>query len=115
MATKVNDKALSYAKSLIRDGKLVDDKMDDWSEKQPSTDDENDFIDKHGMKAFGKWHLGIDKNEDPDNKGAYSFPYGDFKKVYRGGVIAAKVRAAQFDHDEVKKAADQLLKMIDKE
>jgi hypothetical protein len=115
MATKVNEKAVRHAKALIRDGKIRDDRMDDWSEHVPGPDDGNDFIENHGMREFAKWHLGVDPDEDPENKGAYSFPYGDFKKVHRGGVIAAKVRAAQWDHDEVKKAADALLRMIDGE
>jgi hypothetical protein len=114
MATKVNTKGLKHARSLIRSGKVARDQRD-WSEHAPEADEENDYIEKHGMREFSKWYLGIDPSEDPENKGAYSFPYGDFKKVHRDGVIAAKVRAAQYDHDEVKKASDDLLKMIDKD
>jgi hypothetical protein len=112
---KVNDAAVKHAKKLIRDGKFADDVRDDWSEHAASSDLENKFIEDHGMKEYAKWYLGIDKDEDLENKGAYGFPYGDFKKVHRGGVISAKVRAAQFDHDEIKKASDELLKMIDKD
>jgi hypothetical protein len=115
VTTKVNSKGLRHAKSLIRSGKVARDRQDDWSEHAPSADDENDYIDKHGIDGFAKWHLGVDPEEDAENKGAYSFPYGDFKKVHRGGVISAKIRAAQYDHAEVKKAADALLKIIDKD
>jgi hypothetical protein len=113
MATKVNREALNHAKKLITDGSVAEDQRDDWSEHAPSTDDENKFIEKQGMAAFGKWHLEIDPDEDKDNKGTYSFPIGDFKRVHRGAVIAAKGRAAQYDHTEVRDAADELLKLID--
>jgi hypothetical protein len=115
MTTKVNSKGLRHAKSLIRGGKIARDRQDDWSEHAPSAAEENEYIDEHGMPKFAKWYLGVDPSEDPENKGAYSFPYGDFKKVHRGGVISAKIRAAQYDHNEVKKATDDLLKMIDKD
>jgi hypothetical protein len=115
MTTNVNSRGLRHARSLIRSGKVARDRHDDWSEYAPEADEENKYIDKHGMREFAKWYLGIDPDEDPENKGAYSFPYGDFNKVHRGGVIAAKVRAAQYDHDEVKKASDGLLKLIDKD
>ena len=115
MAYKVNRTALAFAKRRIKQGVAVEDIRDDWSEHAPTTDEENDFIEKHGMKEFAKWHLAIDPDEDRENKGAYAFPYGDFKKVHRCGVISAKSRAAQFDHDEVKDAADQLLQLIDKD
>ena len=115
MATKVNKNALSYAKKLIKDGAIAEDRRDDWSEHAPSTDDENKFIEEHGMSEYGKWYLGLEGGEDEENKGTYKFPIGDFKNVHRGAVIAAKVRAAQYDHEEVRSAADELLELIDQE
>jgi hypothetical protein len=108
---KFNHDALKHAKSLIKSGKYVTD--GDWSEDQPSTEETNRFIDKHGWDEYGKWHLGFDTNEKPERKGYYHFPYGDLKQVNRRGVIAAKQRAAQNDYHEIEKAADELLQMID--
>lgn len=113
MAVKVHEEAFEQAKQLIKDGKFTKDERDNWSEHAPSTDDENKFIEDNGMEAFGKWYLGIDPDEEKENKGAYSFPYGDFKEVHRGAVIAEKVRAGQYDHSDLEKAADTLLQMID--
>lgn len=113
MAVKVNQDAMDHARNLIKDGSVAEDSRDEWSEHAPSTDDENGFIDQNGMDAFGKWHLGVDQDADQGNKGAYSFPYGDFKSVHRGAVIAAKVRAGQYDHADIESAADELLQLID--
>ena len=115
MATKVNDDGLRHAKKLIKDGAIAEDRRDDWSEHAPSTDEENKFIEEHGMSEYGKWHLGLEEGEDKENKGTYKFPIGDFRKIHRGAVIAAKVRAAQYDHNDVKGAADELLELIDQD
>ena len=113
MKVKINNNAVDYARELIEHNKLEKDEKDNWSEHAPSTDDQNNFIEKKGMEEYSKWFLGINSEEDKDNKGRYEFPYGDFNKVHRGAVIAAKVRAGQYKHQEIEDAADELLKMID--
>ena len=110
---KRNKAAVKHAKDLIKAGKYNEDS--DWSEDQPSSDDENKFLDQHGWEEYGQWFLAIDTDENEETKGHYNFPYGDFKKVHRDGVIAAKQRAAQYDHAEIEKAADELLKLIDED
>ena len=59
--------------------------------------------------------FGIDKSADRETKGAYSFPYGDFRRVHRSGVISAESRAGQHDHLEIRDALKKLLDLIDKE
>lgn len=115
MAVRLNQAALKHARSLVRDGKVVRDERDDWSEHAPSADDENSFIEKHGWTDYGKWHLGVDEDHDRDTKQRYSFPYGDFAKVHRCGVISLESRAGQYDHDDVRDAAKKLLELIDRE
>lgn len=58
--------------------------------------------------------LAVDSDENEETKAHHKFPYGDFKKIHRDGVIAAKQRAAQYDYHAIEKAADVLLEMIDK-
>ena len=111
MATKVNKQAVEQARKLIRQGK-VEGGNGDWSAHQPSTNHENKYIEQEGMEAFGHWYLGIDTDQDDKNKGRYKFPYGDFKIVHRGGLIAAKQRAAQNHYDDIEKAADELIELI---
>lgn len=115
MAIELNQPALRHARALIRNGKVVRDDRDDWSEAAPSADDENRFIDREGWTEYSHWHLGIDHREDEETKKAYSFPFGDFTRVHRSGVISAESRAGQFDHYEIRDALKALLDLIDEE
>lgn len=115
MTVKLNETGLRHARSLVRDGKVVRDERDDWSEHAPGADEENAFIDEHDWGEYSKWHLGVDDDEDRDTKGHYSFPYGDFSKVHRCAVISLESRAGQYDHDEIRDEAKKLLELIDDE
>jgi hypothetical protein len=42
--------------------------------------------------------LGVDTDENEDTKGRYKFPYSDFAKVHRYGVLAAENRAGQYKY-----------------
>jgi hypothetical protein len=111
MGVQRNKDGIEKAKKLIRDGKYVLDSS--WGDSQPSTDEQNKYIEKNGTEAFAEWHLAEHTSEDKDKKARYGFPFGDFKKVHRSGLIAAKQRAAQNDYNSVEKAADELLEMLD--
>lgn len=115
MTIELNKPALRHARALVRDGKIVRDGQGDWSEAQPTPDEENAFIERDGWTEYSHWHLGIDKSADRETKEAYSFPFGDFRSVHRSGVIAGEVRAAQFDHTEIRDALKKLLELIDDE
>ncbi|MDQ1582474.1 MAG: hypothetical protein QOF36_528 [Microbacteriaceae bacterium] len=115
MTIKLNKKALEHATSLIERGRVVRDERDDWSEHAPSTDDQNTYLDKHGFDDYAQWFLGVDDDSPDDTKGHYSFPYSDFRKVHRCAVISLESRAAQNDHDDIAKAAKDLLTRIDKD
>jgi hypothetical protein len=109
---RVNTKAVAQARSLIDEG-TVDDETP-WSDAAPSADDANKVIDKEGWPAFAAWHLAEDPDASEETKGRYAFPYGDFVEVNRAALIHAKQRAAQNDHDEIEKAADDLLERLDR-
>lgn len=113
MTIELNNPALRHARALIRDGKVVRDGQGDWSEAQPTPDEENAFIEREGWTQYSHWHMGIDKSDDRETKEAYSFPFGDFRRVHRSGVIAAESRAAQFGHTEIRDALKALLELID--
>ena len=115
MTIELNKPALRHARALVRDGKVVRDGQGDWSEAQPTPDEENSFIERDGWTEYSHWHMGIDKSADRETKEAYSFPFGDFRAVHRSGVIAGEVRAAQFDHSEIRDALKKLLELIDDE
>ena len=113
MATELNNPAVEQARALVRDGKVVRDERDDWSEAAPTADEENAFIEREGWTEYSHWLPGVDRVENPGTKQAYSFPYGDFRKVHRSGVISAESRAGQYDHDEIEDALKKLLELID--
>lgn len=115
MVIKLNSDAPAHAEQLLADGKVVRDERDDWSEHAPSADDENRFREREGWDAYALWHLGIDRQESDETKGRFSFPFGDFHKLHRCAVISLESRAAQFDHDEIARAAKRLLEKIDAE
>jgi hypothetical protein len=113
MAVKLNNRGYSHAKQLIEEGKVELDERDDWSEHQPTAEEENRYIEEHGMNAFARWHLGVDDTMDEDTKGHYKFPYGDFEKVHRCGVLAAESRAGQRKYTDIEMAAAHLHGALD--
>lgn len=115
MTVKLHRKGYEHARELVRDGRVARDERDDWSEHAPTADEENRYLDRHGYDEYGQWFLGVDDEAGEDTKVRYSFPYGDFSRVHRGGVISAESRAAQFDHPEIAKAAKELLELIDEQ
>jgi hypothetical protein len=113
MAVTLNNRAFTHAKELISKGEFVKDERDDWSEHQPSAEQENKYLEKHGWQDYGRWYLGVDDEMGEDTKGHYKFPYGDFEKVHRCGVISAESRAAQQDYEDIDNAFAHLHELID--
>jgi hypothetical protein len=113
MATKLNDRAYEHARNLIAAGRYVIDDRDAWSEHQPSSEQETDYIERHGIAEYAKWHLGIEDEQDEDRKGSYKFPYGDFHKVHRCGLLAAESRAGQRKYYDIELAVAHLHGMLE--
>jgi hypothetical protein len=109
---KVNKAGVAQARKLIDQGKYDD--TTEWSQAAPSADQENKEIDAHGYDGYGGWHLAVDTDASEETKGRYRFPYGDFEKVNRAGLIHLKQRASQNDHDDIARAADELLEHLDR-
>ena len=78
MTTRLNKHSCDFAQDRIKDGKVVHDERDDWSEHQPSTRQENGFIEANGWDEYANWHLGIDDEASEHTKARYKYPYGDF-------------------------------------
>jgi hypothetical protein len=105
MPVRLNERGFQHARQLVDDGRYELDHRDEWSEHQPSTEQENEFIAEHGIGEYQKWHLGVDDEEPADRKSRWKFPYGDFDKVHRCGVLAAEVRAGQYRYQDIETAA----------
>lgn len=113
MAVRLNQRAYDFAKQLIDEERVVLDERDDWSEHQPSARQESEFLREHGWSEYGRWYLGLDDDEDPDTKAHYKFPYGDFERVHRCGVLSAEVRAAQNEYTDIEVACAHLHGLLD--
>jgi hypothetical protein len=113
MAVRLNDRAFEHAQKLIKDGQYVIDDRDAWSEHQPSAEQENRYIEEHGIGEYGRWFLGVDDEQPPERKGRYKFPYGDFAKVHRCGVLAAESRAGQRRYPDIELAVAHLHGMLE--
>jgi hypothetical protein len=112
MSEILNNAGFENAKALIRAGLFVPDERDNWSEDQPSTIEENEYLRRHGFGDYAKWYLGIDDEMGEDRKGRYKFPFGDFTRVHRCGLLAAESRAGQYKHLEIERAAAELLRLV---
>jgi hypothetical protein len=110
---RLHKSAFAYAKDLIKEKQVTFDERDAWSEHQPNAEEENEFIRLHGYDEYGRWHLGIDDEQDKQTKKRYKFPYGDFRTVHRCGVLSAESRAGQYKHNDIEKAAAHLHGMIE--
>jgi hypothetical protein len=108
---RVNEAGVAKARDLIDAHQYVLDSS--WGEEAPSASEENADIDRHDWSQYGEWHLAIDTGASEETKDRYGFPFGDFQRVHRSALIAAKVRAAQNDHDAIVDAADDLLTRLD--
>jgi hypothetical protein len=113
MAVKLNERAFEHAKRLVGKEQFVYDERDEWSHHQPSAAEENEFIEKHGFDDYALWHLGVDDEAAEDTKGHYKFPYGDFRKVHRCGLLAAESRAGQRKYFDIELAVAHVHGMLE--
>jgi hypothetical protein len=107
----VNDHAVAHARRLIDAHQYVLDSV--WGDVQPSTEDENTFLEAHGWDGYGEWFLGLTEGAADDTKARYGFVYGDFRRVHRSGLIACEYRAAEWRHKDVELVAHDLLQHLD--
>jgi hypothetical protein len=113
MGVRLHRSAYEHAQALVKEGTFVADDRDDWSEHQPSAEDENRFIEEHGWTEYGKWHLGVDDEHRSETKGHYKFPYGDFENVHRCALLAAESRASQYGYEDIARAVAHLHGMVE--
>ena len=107
----VNERAVAHARRLIDAHQYVLDSV--WGDVQPSSEDENAFVESHGWDGYGEWFLGLTEGASEDTKARYGFVYGDFRRVHRSGLIACEYRAAEWRHKDVELVAHDLLQHLD--
>jgi hypothetical protein len=107
----VNPEAVEHARKLIDARQYVLDS--DWGEVQPRADDQNAYLDKHGWREYGAWHLGLTEGAGEETKARYAFVLGDFRRIHRTALIASVYRASEWRHKAVELAAHDLLQYLD--
>src|ERR1700733_10111409 len=113
MTTRLNKHSCDFAQDRIKDGQVVHDQRDDWSEPQPSTRQENEFIEANGWDEYANWHLGIDDEASEHTKARYKYPYGAFRHVRVCGVLAREEGAGRNKPADSEDAALHLRNMFD--
>ncbi len=108
----VNRTAVRHARDLIAAGKVV--LESEWGDVQPDADAQNAFLEEHGWRDYGAWHLGLTEGANDETKARHAFALGDFDKVHRSALIACVFRASQWRHKKVELAAHRLLQELDR-
>ena len=107
---RINQQGVDHTRSLIESDRYVRDS--DWSEAQPSTDDENAYLSDHSWEEYGRWFLAIDEDAGEKSKDRYRFPVGDFTRIHRSGLIAAGQLADEWDHSGIREKVLSLLEEV---
>ncbi|CAN5586655.1 hypothetical protein BH18ACT3_BH18ACT3_06430 [soil metagenome] len=107
----INEHAVARARQLIDAHQYVLESV--WADAQPSTEDENEFLESHSWDDFAEWHLGLTDGANDHTKARYGFVYGDLRRVHRMGLIACQYRAAEWRHKDIELAAHDLLQHLD--
>ena len=110
MAIRLNQQAVEHAQNLIK-GRQYE-RNSDWSEAQPSAQEENNFIDQNGWEAFAKMAPSVRHRGERRDQESRQVPLEDFKKLHRSALVAAKKRAGSEDYNDVQSGADRLLEML---
>ena len=108
----VNDAAVARARALIAKKQYVLDS--DWGDAQPSTDDDNAYLERHSWEEYAAWHLGLTEGANDETKARHAFVFGDYRRVHRTGLIACVYRASEWRHKAVELAAHDLLQHLDR-
>jgi hypothetical protein len=108
---ELNEAAVAKCRSLIDAHQYVLDS--DWQDAQPSAEQQNDFLERHGWDDYGTWHLALTVGANDETKARYAFVFGDFRRVLRSGLIACVYRASEWRHKAVELAAHDLLQHLD--
>src|SRR5690349_3169671 len=105
MAFVLNKRAVEHAQKLIREGRFVSDCGELWSAHRATAAQENAFWIERGIADYGRWHLGLDPDEDEETRAHYAFPFGDFTRAHRCELLLAEDRARELGCSAIARAA----------
>lgn len=113
MSIVLNQLAFRQARALILDMDCVLDGRGDWTLHRPTRGMERRYFEAHGYSVYSAWFLGEDDGEPERTQRRCKYPYGDFKKLHRCGVLAVEQRARQLGYTDIERAATELQGMLD--
>jgi hypothetical protein len=102
---KINPPGLDHALHLVKTGQYAINTI--WEQNRPTEAQQQAYRTEHGDDELGKWYLAQDEH-------GYALPYGDFRRVHRSGVVAARRAAEAQGCAEVAAAADEILDLFDR-
>lgn len=108
---QVNREAVARAEELIESRLYV--VSSEWSDVQPTAEDENNFLERSDWDGYALWHMGLTEGAKDGTKARYGFVFGDFRRIHRSGLMACRFRATQWDHKEIELAAHDLIQHLD--
>ena len=84
-----------------------------WSEAQPTADDENAFLESHSWDEYAEWHLALTDGATDHTKAATGSSTATSAGSTAPGSSPAVYRAAEWNHKEIELAAHDLLQRLD--
>jgi replication fork clamp-binding protein CrfC len=115
MRVTLNKKAFEFAKQLIHENKFSDNRgRADEKHAEPTAAQENEFLKNHTWEEFGRWYLGAHYDRPENKRERYEFPFGDFILLHRSDLLAIQKRAHADNYDDIARAAQELVAMLDK-
>lgn len=106
MSINVNQGAVEQALKLVADGQYALNTV--WASNEPSAEQVEAFRSSHGDAALKNWFLALDDAQQP------VLPVGDFRRVHRSGVVAAKRHGEKTGNAAIVDAADSILDLFDR-
>ena len=107
----VNEAGVARARELIEARQYV--LRSEWNDVQPKAAQQNEYLDSHTWDEYAGWHLGLTDGAKDETKARYAFVYGDFRRLHRSGLIAARYRASEWNHKKIELAAHDLIQLLD--
>jgi len=107
----VNPEGIEHAHRLIDGHQYV--VQSRWTDAQPSAEQENEYLERHGWPEYAAWHLATTDGASDETKARYAFVLGDFRRIHRMAIIACHYRAAEWGHKQIELAAHDLLQYLD--
>ncbi|MCS7070537.1 MAG: hypothetical protein NZM00_03470 [Anaerolinea sp.] len=105
MTLKINPPGVAHALHLVKTGHYTINTI--WENNRPTEAQQQAYQAENGEDELARWYLARDDD-------GYTLPHGDFRRVHRSAVVAAKRAAEAQGLPELVAAADEILDLFDR-